>query len=630
MRIVSLFLLLLAAALSGCFSGGATETETGTAQLIGEVKRTDGRPAVGARVRLRPSGFQSGGIPDSVSGGIVLGDTVTDASGRFTFHKVLVGNYQVEAVYSEIYGAAAKFEIPGKVKRYELESLILQSLLTVTGRVTFSDSSNGPAAVHVLGTEHSTISDSSTGFFTLTDMPRGVFDLKVSTRLPFFPAKDFPGKVVEGSAPIYMDDLVLDRVPKQAFVLAGGKLALAGIDGTNPVVYDNDFAANTLDNEFLWALASLGRVDLRGNIVTVVPRNPLDTGAANLPSWSREARICRLSGMRNIPEPIQGSNRKLAMAPGGRWQDIVPESNPGSRLLIAEARKASAEKPLVVVASGELTTVANAILGDPSIADKMVVFGVYNHGLNGKDSSASFIVARKCRFVEWGRDYFWAGPGPSSAPVLSNWSGARLSAIRDTSTFPPLFFADFAGLAFLAEGRAWSSGRGARVLAPPMATSLDGSSSSDFIDIPKEANDWVLMDSLFFAALANPGAYHPWPVPGTVAGVSFKAQSGATPDSIPVEGDIVAGIGAADWMEYDVEAAAEGNYDVTLRYRCDAKATLRIGVPPDSGADLDLPVGSGWVEAKIRLVLKKGAQTVRLSTASGTWHLGQLRFEPAP
>lgn len=139
------------------------------------------------------------------------------------------------------------------------------------------------------------------------------------------------------------------------------------------------------------------------------------------------------------------------------------------------------------------------------------------------------------------------------------------------------------------------------------------------------------MDSLFFATLADPGAYHPWPVPGTVAGVSFKALSGAAPDSIPAEDDIVVGIGPADWMEYALEAAAEGNYDLILRYRCDTQAMVRISAQvPDSGTGLELPAGSGWVETRTKVFLKQGVQTVRLSTVSGEWRLSWLRFEQAP
>jgi hypothetical protein len=625
-----ILLFLTASLLTGCL-GGATETETGTAQINGQVKRPDGSPAVGARVRLRQSGFQAGSVVQPAESGRVQGDTVTDAAGRFAFNQILGGEYLVEALFSEGYGAALKFTVPPAFKRIDLKPLILQPIVTVTGRVRFSDSSLAPAFVHVLGTEQWAMADSATGAFILWSLPPGIFDLRVSTPMPFFPAKDFPGQVVQLPSSLAIGDLVLDKVSKQEFVLAGGKLAIPGIEGGNPVLYDNDFGHNTWDNEFLWALASLGKVDLRGNIVTVVPRDPLALGSEDISSWAREARLSRLSGMRNIPEPILGSRRRLAMPASGQWQDLLPESNPGVQLMVAEARKASAEKPLIVVASGELTTVANAILLDPSIVDRMVVFGVYNQGLNAKDSLASNLVARKCRFVEWGRDYFWAGPGPSAASLPNNSMGVRLSANRDTSTFAPLFFADFAALSFLVDGRSWTSARNAKVTSPPLNATFGSSGSSDFIDIPKEGNDWALMDKVFFAAFADSGAYHPWPVPGPVEGISFKTMSGVAMDSISGEGDIVTGIGSADWMEYALDVPAEGNYDLILRNRCITAAAVRVdGREAASRADLDLPAASGWVETRTTLLLKKGVQNVRLTTVSGSWQLGRLTWEKAP
>lgn len=623
-----LFLLLLAGLLSGCFSGGATETETGTAQLTGEVKWPDGRPAVGARIRLRPLDFLPGLEP--VPGGKILRDTITDAEGRFFFNQVPVGEYQVEALFSEGYGAVARFKVESIANRIKLEDLILQSIVTVTGRVTFSDSSLGPANVHVLGTEHWAVADSVTGRFTLREMPPGVIDLRVSTPMPFFPAKDFPGRVLEGPASVDLGDLILDKGPKQGYALEGGKLTLAGIDGGNPVIYDNDFCKNTWDNEILWALASLGRVDLRGNIATQAQRDTQAMGPEVFASWTQEARRCRLSGMRNIPEPILGATRKLVLPPSGRWQDIVPESNPGVALLLSEARKASVAKPLVVLVEGALTTVAEAVLLDAYIADKMVVFGVYNNGMNGKDSLASYLVARKCRFVEWGRDYFWSGPGPSASPLPGNLLGLELAANRDTATIPQLFFADFSALAFLVDNRAWKSARGAKVVAPPLSASVVASAPFDFIDIPQEANDWALMDRMFFATLADSGAYHSWAVPGLVEGVSFKAMTGVTVDSIPGEGDVVVDIGPADGMEYALEAAAEGNHDMILRYRGMTPAMVQVSGQEGSQTDVDLPAGTGWVETRTRLFLKKGAQTVRLSTVSGSWQLSRLRWEQVP
>jgi hypothetical protein len=113
--------------------------------------------------------------------------------------------------------------------------------LTLTGRVRFSDSSLGPATVRVLGTEHVTEADSATGIFSLRDMPPGIFDLHVSTPLPFFPSEEFPGLSAGDPGPVDLGDLVLDKGAKQEFSLSGGRVSLAGIDGGNPIVYDNDF-----------------------------------------------------------------------------------------------------------------------------------------------------------------------------------------------------------------------------------------------------------------------------------------------------------------------------------------------------------------------------------------------------
>jgi hypothetical protein len=536
----------------------------------------------------------------------------------------------VEALHSEGYGALAEFEVAEDSGRVKVGVLTLQASLRVTGRVRFSDSTLGPAKVHVLGTEHWAQADSATGSFTLRELPPGVFDLRVSTPVPFFPAKDFPGQRVEGASSVALGDLVLDKGPKQTYSLAGGRVTLEGIDGSNPVFYDNDFGANTWDNEFLWALASLGKVDLRGHLVTLTPREAQDTMPVEFTKVIREARISRLSGMRNIPEPILGASRKLALPPSGRWQDIQPESTPGIRLLVESARSASVEKPLVVVANGPLSTVANAVLLDPYIADKMVVFGAYNQTLNNKDSLAAYLVAKRCRFVEWGRDYLWAGPGPSAAAIPQNWMGRQLQEFRDSTFFPPLFFADIAALPFLVDGRSWKTARGAKVLSPPLQASLEATGPFDFIDIPQDANDWALMDQVFFSILTDPGAYHPWPVPGLLEGVSFRALSGAAVDSVAGEGDVVTAIGAGDWVEYALEAAAEGDYDMTLRYHCSARAGVRLTAGAASLAELDLPAGTAWVETRARIRLGKGTQSVRFSTNGGSWQLGRFRLERAP
>jgi hypothetical protein len=60
-----------------------------------------------------------------------------------------------------------------------------------------------------------------------------------------------------------------------------------------------------------------------------------------------------------------------------------------SRFIVEAAQLATPEDPLVIVTGGQLTTVANAYLLDPSIADRVVVSGIfgvqapgYNAGLD--------------------------------------------------------------------------------------------------------------------------------------------------------------------------------------------------------------------------------------------------------
>lgn len=621
---------LLPLLLAGCI-GGATETETGTALIKGKVQWTDGSPVANARVALRPDDFvadSSGSLP---RGGGGSWDTATGASGRFAFRKSSGGAFAVEAQDGEGHAALLRFTIAASADRVDLDPLVLRPTVHLIGRVRFADSSLYPAFVQVPGTVHSAAADSATGAFDLRGMPQGDFDLRVSTALPFFPTKEFPALLPDGPASVDVGDLILEKALKQGFSVSGGVLSLDGIGAGNPVLYDNDFCSNTWDNEFLWALASMGRIDLRGSIATRIKRDSSAVLPEDFSAWAREAEICRLSGMRDIPRTLLGATRKLALPAGGRWEDIVPESNPGIELLLAEARKASAAKPLIVLEGGAPTTIADAILLDPSIADKMVVFGIYNQDLNGRDTLATFLVAMKCRFVEWGRDYRWAGPGPSGVSTAGNWLGARLAASRDTTKAVKDFFADFAGLSFLVDARAWKGARGANLAAPPMNVKPGVQGPFDFVDIPKEANDWAVMDSAFFAILGDSTAYHPWPVPGTIAGVSFRDMSGVSADSVAGEGDIARDIGPGDWMDFPLEPASEGDYDLALRYQCDAQARIRAGGPDDaSPVDLQLAAGAAWNEARIRIHLKRGPQSLRLSTAEGAWKLGRLRMDAAP
>ena len=103
--------------------------------------------------------------------------------------------------------------------------------------------------------------------------------------------------------------------------------------------------------------------------------------------------FCHLCEHQGLILPVFSSRPPAARSPG----------------LSTLARKASPNKPLIVIAGGALTTVANALLFDPEIGPNMVVFGltVSYYGYNGKDGWSAYVVAKRTRLVEWATKMFW-------------------------------------------------------------------------------------------------------------------------------------------------------------------------------------------------------------------------------
>lgn len=193
-----------------------------------------------------------------------------------------------------------------------------------------------------------------------------------------------------------------------AYEVRDGAVHLKGVGPDNPILYDNDWWFDVFDNNYLWARTSLGRVDLRGSIVS---RDMWEWDAGYkysmeqcLNDAAKALKLARDSGLKNIPDPTPGANVVLRPPTSGRLDDTDAMDSPGAQLIIREARKASPEKPLIIVAGGPLTTVANALLLAPDIAPRLVVFNILvtHYGYNGKDGWAAYIVAKKTRYVDWG------------------------------------------------------------------------------------------------------------------------------------------------------------------------------------------------------------------------------------
>ncbi len=300
-------------------------------------------------------------------------------------------------------------------------------------------------------------------------------------------------------------------------------LQIDGLGKDNPLVYDNDWWFDTPDKNYLWAKASLGQANLRGNIVT---RDMWDWQKGYLyklqqgmDDAAKSIGIARRSGLKNIPDPVPGCDSVFERPVSGKIEDTKVVPSKGSELIVAEARRATAGKPLIVFVGGPLNTVANAYLLDPSIAERMVVFMTDLRGYNGKDAWANYIVATRCKLINYGAHIWWPQrPEPPVMPLErfaelpQNEMTADLYRIakwfwdRSTKAEPDRDdgFADGAPIFWFFNHRTWLSVQPQKVTGVFDVRDVGGE-PFDLLDARKL--DYRLMTEDFFAALKGPAVY---------------------------------------------------------------------------------------------------------------------------
>ncbi len=299
----------------------------------------------------------------------------------------------------------------------------------------------------------------------------------------------------------------------------GGMVRIPGVGPDNPIIYDNDWWFDVFDNNYLWAQASLGRLDLRGNIVS---RDMWDWQKGYLYSMEQSVKdaekalkLARDSGLKNIPNLTPGSDRVLERPASGKIEDTAAHPTEGSRLIVAEAKKASPEKPLLVIAGGPLTTVANALLTNPEIAPNLVVFNLtVNGGYNGKDGWSPYIVAKRTRYVDWGGGSFWdkysvfTAKDFAALPKNPFCDDMRRLIASDLGQANQL--GDGAPLVWLFNPKCWTSVeihraefKGRAVEFKPVQTGETG----DLLVIPKAGTDVKECRDEFFRVLTQPGLF---------------------------------------------------------------------------------------------------------------------------
>lgn len=183
-------------------------------------------------------------------------------------------------------------------------------------------------------------------------------------------------------------------------------------DKTSPIIYDNDSQGDVYAENYVIALASAGEIALKGMVVTSIIDAPnTDFSYENAVNFNNAALAsAKQSGFLNLPaSATRGVKGRLKKPSNGMIDSTAPLWTDGGKLIVAEARKCTYQKPLVVVVGGPSSTVVDAYLQDKTIADKMVMVWINGAGTgynrlgedyNGwADNWSLYIAANRLRIV---------------------------------------------------------------------------------------------------------------------------------------------------------------------------------------------------------------------------------------
>lgn len=163
---------LVAVSLLSCnapVAGGGTGVGNG---ISGKVTYSDGTPAIGARVLIRPDAYvqDTTGIPAQPLPGVIVNSS-TNSSGEFRVDSLLQGDYKIE-VFDDDSGVGTLYQIYHSEKSVqELETRVLTPLTTLTGNIVIAGLPQN-AWIQIYGLEKLGKTD-ETGRFVITELPLG-------------------------------------------------------------------------------------------------------------------------------------------------------------------------------------------------------------------------------------------------------------------------------------------------------------------------------------------------------------------------------------------------------------------------------------------------------------------------
>lgn len=383
--------------------------------------------------------------------------------------------------------------------------------------------------------------------------------------------------------------------PELAHGTTNGLVELAGVGPGNPTVLDVSGCAGSVACGYVAAKAALGQADLRGLIATRDLSQCDDGGAcaATLDQALQDVRgyagALAAYGLGHLPEVTPGADGPLVRPPHGDLRDTEYARSLGSDLIVAQARAASPERPLLVLTAWPGTTVAAAYLSDPGIAGSVVVAMAGTQP--GRDPWAAEVVRRGFRTILADQP-----GGPRTDPGIRGRIEHELppGEFRDALLANPAIAAgdtvgDAAFALYLHRPYTWRAveerDRGVLALTA--------------FDVPEARNEW-------FATIANPALHGgrplalqgPSPGPTPTQARRFRANIDFGPADAPVAdgyerdaGEVYGDRGNGLSYGWDQSVAADMRargrvedvrYDTLAHFAKNGDRTWEIAVPPGS------------------------------------------------
>jgi hypothetical protein len=607
--------------------GGGSETETRVFAYTGQTLDSDGLPLRNVHVTVWPDTLLLD--PDSENMPDPIAQAYSDADGKFGIDSLPNGSYR--AYYKGtgpdglLYGLQSIYG-DADAENVALPPQTLAAGATLTGKFDSASPGIYRRYVQVYGLPRFARCDSAGGF-RLDGIPAGTYRLRYLTREPFRLSVNSDSIPVSVASRLRIATAQSLRGVKLTPSVGQAGLTFAGISRDNPVIFDNELCDNTTDMPYLLPLVAQGHLQLKGWIVTKdFAVHPERTLAQQIADCLEMREIARHSGFHVNVEPVAGSGAILNPSFSGRLIDMQPQPSAGASLILAEAARATHDRPLMILAGGPLTTIASAYLLDPTVVNRVVVVAMYSDRINAYDSLANYLVAQKFRFIHWGRGYvypFEALPDQwARLPTHASGLFARSQLQSNGRGFGDLPLAWL-----LLEPKAFSGVTAQNLRLPPLRIeAVPQGQNGDFWDIERSHVDFDFMTKAFYDSMAN---WRPLQRSlGVVHGLSFNSSTGTQvmrtgiPDSLYAQ---LADKGEAVW-EFD--ASTQSNYVIKVTARNTQAGVLKVIVNDTAQHLINLSASASWRVDSLTLPLDFGPLKLKLQADGAPVDL--LEFDISP